>query len=308
MSWFESFAGAAFGGGAVASALGYITKQYFEHRLKADLEVVKARLTEIADINKAKRAEEANVRVVVKKYSRVVLLAASDLQDRLWHLCRNLGPVRTVLLGEDQSSPESAVWPMTGQHYLISTLYCFARYLAWIEILKQNISLLEFNEDDNTRAFNHYTKRVERMLADTGPQDCCEKDSVLIDEPVFQFMQVEIGESLQIGGGEDNHCMSFQAFRENYATLVAKNEGLAQLRKLLISAATGGEGNFCQLRILLVHNALIDLLTFLHEYNGVDPEHTLGPLGLGDFDQAMFNTKFPAFSRSVSASGTPVVK
>lgn len=183
---------------------------------------------------------------------------------------------------------------MTAEHYLISTMYCFARYLCWIEILKHNISLLEFNEDNNTREFNHHVKRIERMLADTHGRKCFTLKTTS-DQPVFQFMQMEIGEALCVAGTAELECMTFHAFRLNYAELLSQNKGMAQLQKLVLSGIRTNANDFCMLRLKLIHNALVDLLNFLNAYNGLDAAEPLDKLPLDFFDQAKYDKKWPAF-------------
>ncbi|WP_321945384.1 hypothetical protein [Paraburkholderia sp. J10-1] len=334
MSGFESFMGSVFGAASVASVLGYLGKQFVERNIKVDLEYVKAELADLAEKKKLDRTEQASVRAVVKRYSRVVMLSAADLQDRLWHFNERIEHVAKRLHAADPFVTRSSKWPMTGRHYLVSTMYCFARYLCWIEILKRNLSVLEFNDDAQTREFNHLVKRVERMLADTGPQNCWTQ-KVTVDQPVFQFMQMEIGESVLVAGETEIHCMSYRDFRVNYDSLLENNEGLLQLQNLLMTAAKAyvapppkphqanaagmpeegpalaqlaaqptvtasvipQPGNFCPLRLRLIHNALVDLTKFLNTYNKVQSTEPLVMLELKSFRLDEFDKTWPAFGQ-----------
>jgi hypothetical protein len=92
----------------------------------------------------AKRIEDNRLRTIkrketldetFKKFSKPILLAAADLQDRLWHLTQEQAKSQSpILLKEDLDAPKSPTWQMTKRHYLIGTIYLFARYFAWIEI------------------------------------------------------------------------------------------------------------------------------------------------------------------------------
>ena len=165
---------------------------------------------------------------------------------------------------------------MTAEHAILLVRCTVLHAIcAGLQILKHNISLLEFNEDNNTREFNHHVKRIERMLADTHGRKCFTLKTTS-DQPVFQFMQMEIGEALCVAGTAELECMTFHAFRLNYAELLSQNKGMAQLQKLVLSGIRTNANDFCMLRLLkLIHNALVDLLNFLNAYNGLDAAEPL---------------------------------
>jgi hypothetical protein len=283
MSFLEMFISALGGATVPAAVLGYLGKTFIEERRQKDFEDYKAVV-----------AERAGIRTTVKKYSRAILLSAGDLQDRLWHLCEEIAPSdNKILLVNDDLATICDSWPMTKRHYLTSTMYLFARYFCWVEILKSRISLLEFNDDTETSAFNYHIKRVERMFAETGLHDFA-KPKPSTDKPLFQLMQSEIGECLRDNSGGEDQCKPFHQFRVNYDDLIKSSEGLQQLEALLISSMSDDQSNFCLTRLKLVSNALMDMVTFLSEHNDISPPEKFERLVIGDFDNEKYLAKWPS--------------
>lgn len=174
--------------GALLLIAGYWLNRVLE-RFKSDLRRVE-------DESKVAAQQRVELRKAVKKYSGVVLLAASDLQDRLWHLCERQSQSKNpVLLAQDDNAPIYVSWPMTRRHYLMSTLYLFARYFCWVEILRSRIQYLDYGDDEKTNTFNYHMKRVERSLAETDLQKLA-TSTISTDRPLFQLMQTDAGESL----------------------------------------------------------------------------------------------------------------
>jgi len=294
VSFQESFFGALGGAGAAAVVLGYLARNLLENRLRKDLEDHKALKRDWENQRKIELGEQASIRATVKKYSRVILISAADLQDRLWHLCENQSRARKkVLCAEDDTAPLYGSWPMTRRHYLIGTMYLFARYFCWVEILKAGVRFLEFSDDRATGAFHYHLKRVERMLAETGLHAFSE-NRISTDKPVFQLMQVEIGEHMRIETGGEAQCMPFHAFRQNYAELLNGNEGMQQLEALLISSMSEAKSNFCLTRLRLACNALTDLVLFLHAHNHLPPAEAPGKVPVPAFDYEKYQCKWPS--------------
>lgn len=168
---------------------------------------------------KRKREYDSKVELnsTVKKYSAIVLLTAIDLQDRLWHLCNQSESKKPILLENDPKKPIYNSWPMTKEHYLTSTVYFFARYFCWVEILKSKVRYLDFGDDDKTNEFSYHIKRIERALAETDfqryqlfPEEIPEK-KIFQDYPLFQLLQAEIGQSI-LKNDNDPECRNYHEF------------------------------------------------------------------------------------------------
>ena len=294
MSFAETFFSALGGTSAAVLILGYLARNLLENRLRKDLEDHKAINRDWENQRKIELDEQADIRKTVKKYSRIILVSASDLQDRLWHLCERQSKSKNkVLLAEDENAQMYGSWPMTKRHYLISTIYLFSRYFHWVEVLKRDIRFLEFSEDDKTNEFNYHIKRVERMFAETSLQQFA-KNRISTDKPVFQLMQSEIGDALVTSDTDKSQSISFHQFRANFDEIVNSNEGLVQLEALLKASMSDAKSNFCLRRLKLICNSLMDLVLFLHEHNKLSPAEGLERVAIPSFDEMEFEKLWPS--------------
>lgn len=294
MGFIETFL-TAFGGTAVAGAvLGYLGKAFLESRLDKDLENHKSLLESAADLRSRERDEAASIKDTVRRYSRVIMLSAEDAQDRLWHLCeRQAAATNKVLDAEDELKPIYGAWPMTKRHYLLGTMYFIGRYLCWVEILKDQIRLLEFNDEDDTREFSYHIKRVERALADTSVQTYA-AGRVSTDKPLFQLMQSEIGECFRTGNPAQPGCIGFLAFQEQYESLAKRSDAIRRLEELIMGSRSDAKSNFCLPRLKLLSNALMDLVVFLHQHNKLAPAEGLEKVSIIDFDMEQYLQTWPS--------------
>ena len=294
MNFIESFA-AILGGTASAIALvGYLGRNLLQNFLKKDIEEFMSILRNREVEHKLDLEEAAELKKVVKKYSGIILLAASDLQDRLWHLCqRQSKSKKPVLLSENENSPMYGSWPMTKRHYLSSTLYLFARYFCWVEILRSNIRFLDFGDDKKTNEFNYHIKRIERTIAETDLQKFA-KPRISTDRPLFQLLQTEIGESLITERNGEWQCMTFHDFLATFDEQLESSTGLAVLRDLLLGAMSSAKSNFCLARLRLTANALFDLIEFINDEHKLVTAEEIEKVAFPDFDQEAYEIKWPS--------------
>lgn len=280
--YLDAFLGALGGASIAGTAVGFLAKSLIEHRLQINLEE-----------QKLVSAERATVRAAVDKYARVILISSSDLQDRLWHLCaRQSKSKNKVLLAKDDLSPIYGSWPMTKRHYLVGTMYLVSRYLCWIEVLKRQVRLLEFGDEDKTNEFNYHLKKVERMFAETDLQKFS-TNKISTDKPLFQLMQVEIGEHLMVEISGSDQCVSFHEFKMKYDEYILVNEGLRRLEELIVGAMSDADSNFCLSRLTLVCNALLDLIIFLNEDRKISPPENLEKVPIANFNSDKFLEVWP---------------
>jgi hypothetical protein len=299
---YKYITGAAGGAGLMAAFGWPALKSLIDNRLARGLAEVNSRLREVEEQNREKRAEERTRQTVAKKYTRVLLLSASDLQDRLWHLCaKQFVAKHKVLLANEDDVPMYGSWPMTKRHYLVSTLYLFARYFCWIEILRSRERFLELQEKAMTHDFDYHLKRVERTLAETSLQKMA-SNRVSTDRPIFQLMQTEIGQSMRVDRAGEEGCLPFCEFRLQYDSLLTSNEGLGYLQILLTQAMSGAKSNFCQTRLRLLCNALLDQQLFLLEQNGLVASDSLERLPILEFDYQAYLKLWPARSPVIGPS------
>lgn len=282
MSFIEMFITSLSGTATAAAILGYLGKGLLDNRFKKGLEEHKILIK-----------EASSIKATVNRYSRVVMVSAEDAQDRLWHLCeRQAKSKNKVLESEDDIKPMYGSWPMTKQHYLLGTMYFICRYLCWVEILKDRISLLEFNDDEKTRLFYYHLKRVERMLAETSLQECS-NTRISTDKPVFQLMQAEIGHHLMETDNDEISCVGFLEFKKKYNNIRADSDAILRLEELLNGSMSEAKSNFCLCRLKLLSNALMDLVVFLHNHNELDQIENLEKLEVHNFDLERYLEKWP---------------
>lgn len=92
----------------------------------------------------------AAARALLETYREPLLVAAYELQARLHNILRNQF-VEDFLLDQRQAGKQEAA--------LQTTLYVFAQFLAWREIIRRDIQLLRLASDEQTR-------KVQGLLAD----------------------------------------------------------------------------------------------------------------------------------------------
>lgn len=283
MGFLEIFVTSLGGTATAVAILGYLGKGLLDNRLNKDLEDYKLLIK-----------EELSIKATVNRYSRVIMISAEDAQDRLWHLCeRQAKSNNKVLEAQDDSKPMYGSWPMTKQHYLLGTMYFIARYLCWVEILKERVRLLEFNDDKKTRLFYYHLKRVERMLAETSLQGCSE-NRISTDKPVFQLMQSEIGQYLMKENSGEISCIGFPEFKDKYEDIKNSSDAMSRLEELLLGSTSSAQSNFCLTRLKLLGNSLMDLVEFLHDHNQLHEAEGLEKLSIQDFNIDQYHENWPA--------------
>ena len=200
----------------------------------------------------------------VNQYTGVILLAAKDLQDRLWHLTQEqASSSKPVLLNKALDKKAYSAWPMTKKHYLRSTVFLFGQLFCWIEILKQEIRFLNFGDSDLTNQFSSLIKLVERSLAETKYQKLSKSNRVSTDYPIFQMMQSELGCAMIVSHEAGLRSMNFHEFAMAYDDLCTKVEGLPFIERLLENSVRKANSNFCWSRLKITSNSLVDLIMFL---------------------------------------------
>jgi hypothetical protein len=198
---------------------------------------------------------------ISKRYSRPILLAASELQSRLWEITqRQARSSKPLFLQENDSEPYSSTYSMTRKHFLVSTVYLFGKYFAYIEILKKKAQFVELKKTNNSRSFSALIKAVERTLAET---DLRKKSEIQSDRQLFKLQQAYIGEKLVVESDGEMLCMSFAEFYDKFDSVFSKLQDFKDLIEILTRAVSKEKGDFCLARCCLLGNALVDLVNFL---------------------------------------------
>ena len=169
-------------------------------------------------------------RTVLERHRDPLLAAAYELQARLHNiLCNRF--TEDYVLGNKAGKQEAA---------LESTLYVFAQFFGWREIIRREIQFLRFLKDEETR-------EVAQLLRDVG-------EAFLTDEygPQFMIWRVEqrgLGECMIVTSDGKPTCMGFATFVGHRATM---KEWLDPLERDLRQMNEDGRARLTRLQHLLL--------------------------------------------------------
>ena len=169
-------------------------------------------------------------RTVLERHRDPLLAAAYELQARLHNiLCNRF--TEDYVLGNKAGKQEAA---------LESTLYVFAQFFGWREIIRREIQFLRFLKDEETR-------EVAQLLRDVG-------EAFLTDEygPQFMIWRVEqrgLGECMIVTSDGKPTCMGFASFVGHRATM---KEWLDPLERDLRQMNKDGRARLTRLQHLLL--------------------------------------------------------
>ena len=177
-------------------------------------------------------------RSVLERHRDPLLAAAYELQARLHNiLCNRF--TEDYVLGNKAGKQQAA---------LESTLYVFAQFFGWREVIRREIQFLRFLNDGETR-------EVAQLLRDIG-------ETFLTDDYGHQFMvwrveQRGLGECMIVTSDGKATCMGFATFVRQRATMKEWRDPRARdLREI----DDGG-----RLRLTKLQHLLLDLVQKLDE-------------------------------------------
>jgi hypothetical protein len=107
----------------------------------------------------ARLQERREAAAVLAKYREPLILAAYDLQSRLWNI------LRQDFLGKYYARDVDGSRAYAVEH----TLYLVGQYLAWTEILRREIQFLRFEEQEATRRVGLLQHRIRDVFASDEP-------------------------------------------------------------------------------------------------------------------------------------------
>lgn len=157
-------------------------------RLNADLETEVHRRTALID-------RELSAEAVLARYQEPLAAAAYDLQGRLYNILRMEFFVR-----HDEESGRL-------DEGLRTTLFRFAQYFGWTEILRRDIQFLSFPEDETTRHVAGLQLEVTRCLL---------TDDYGHAMMIWSDQQRALGEEMIVGEDGRLHCLGYAGFSKCY--------------------------------------------------------------------------------------------
>lgn len=150
----------------------------------------------------SKRFERTlNAQDVLTKYSAPLASAAYDLQSRCWNIVEKDFFTK---FGRDHDRFEDAQ---------ITTLFRFAQYFGWTEILRREVQFLSFPDQDETEGVSKLMSDLSRAIASS------EENELLM---IWADEQRAIGEHMIVeSAGGSPRCMGYATFRAAYLTTFA---------------------------------------------------------------------------------------
>ena len=163
-------------------------------------------------------------------YREPLLAASYELQARLYNILQ-LRFVEKYINDETAGKRDSAIE---------STLYVFAQFFGWREIIRREVQYLRFSRDTQTR-------EIGRILRDIG-------ETFLSDKYGSQFMiwrveQRGLGERMIVSADSKMACLGYASFIEHRATM---QEWLRSLENDFEHLQDGGRKRLTELQHLLL--------------------------------------------------------
>ena len=202
----------------------------------AALEKMRSELSEGREQRTELRRRQSDAEALVSTYREPLLDAAFDLQSRLFNLLRGRG----------------FFWDDPASYPLDHTLYVFAQYLGWREIIREEVRFLDLGATEATRRLGELLENVTSTISTSTA-------GVPASFRLYRGEQKAMGEQMMVMRGQRYRCLGYADFvaalrEESFAAwfdkLRADLVGLRERRR-----ATGRLGR--------LQHALIDLIDYL---------------------------------------------
>jgi hypothetical protein len=197
----------------------------------------------------ARRASRQRSEKLLARYSEPLARAAFELQSRLYNICRQ------ALFTDSRTSVE---------YRRLSTLWLFGQFLAWVEIVRREVQVIDVGDIRRTARLQRHLFDVADILSSGG-----------LGDDLFRVLRADqraIGELMVIErSGADqgrSDSMGYAEFTRRVETDRAFSRWFSCLAANIHALQSGGQVG---VRAVLIQRALIDLIDFF------DPEHVRFP-------------------------------
>ncbi len=210
-----------------------------------------ARLSYELEEAKRKATKEEMVEELMSRYREPLLRAAFDLQSRIYNIIKQQFMVRYGAEGREHER----------QYALDNTVFLFAEYFGWVEILRRDVQFLDLGDVERNRLLVERLEKIGDVFAsDRHIQD--------VRFRTFRGEQRALGELMIVDqrtgdGGNRRQCMGYAQFR----TRLRDDESFAEWFRPLCRDAgslTDGDGQTYE-RLTKLQHALVDLIDFLDD-------------------------------------------
>jgi len=164
------------------------------------------------------------------KYQEPLIAAAFELQARIYNILQ-LRFVEKYISNEEAGKRDGAI---------NSTLYVFAQFFGWGEIIRREVQYLRFSRDQRTREVGRLLRDIgETFLADSyGPQFM-----------IWRLEQRGIGERMIESANGQMACFGYASFVKHRSTM---DEWLTPIQCELENIQDGGRRRLTDLQHKLV--------------------------------------------------------
>jgi hypothetical protein len=171
-----------------------------------------------------------NARRALEIYREPLLAAAYELQSRMYNiLCRNF---LATYVSDDQSGKRDAA--------IHTTLYVFAQFFGWREIIRREVQYLRFSRNRRTREIARLLREIEEaFLTDRWGRQLM----------IWRVEQRGIGDRMIQPVDGRMTCLGYASFIEQQSKMA---EWLESLEHDLENLDTGGRERLTELQHLLL--------------------------------------------------------
>jgi hypothetical protein len=201
------------------------------------------------ELHRSRASKEQLVAELMARYREPLLKAAFDLQSRIYNIVGQAFLVDFFVRG---STAEQ-------EYALRNTLFVFAEYLGWAEILRRDVQFLDLGDVERNRQLVDRLDVVSEILA----------DSRTIKDPAFRLFkgqQRALGE-VMIEPAENSssrdRCIGYAGFVTRLETEPAFARWFEQLAEDVQRSPEDPEAHVE--RLVPLQHALIDLINFLDD-------------------------------------------
>ncbi|MFG3258293.1 hypothetical protein [Streptomyces sp. NPDC048172] len=231
---------------AISSGVVALASAVLSSRSSRGQALLSARLQEQAEARTRDEARED----VMSRYRDPLLWAAFDLQARVFNFAR--GPEAFLTLFYERGTPRER------EYALRNTLFVFAEYLGWVEILRRRVQFLDLGDRADNRRLVELLDGISSTFNYGGASF-----------RLFRGEQRAIGESV-ITPGEGDACIGYAEFSrrlDDDPTFAAWYAGLTDSLREFAAHPVPHD------RLLRLQHALIDLIDFLDPHVERFPSH-----------------------------------
>ncbi|MEV5733378.1 hypothetical protein [Streptomyces sp. NPDC052292] len=196
---------------------------------------------------------------VMSRVRDPLLWAAFELQSRVYNITRSQFGFLTLYYKEGT--------PREREYALRNTLYVFAQYFGWVEILRQRIQFLNLGEQE-------YNRKVMELLHEVSGKFSSDTNRGT-GFRLFRGEQRALGELLISPDRGEQNCIGYVDFCHRLET---DRDFAAWFTSLDESIRHLGDEYYIESRLISVQRALVQLINFLDPDGERFPQHGMRAL------------------------------